>query len=419
MEVQFPFWPQNKVEAFGRKHRTGFIIMTLIRLLSTDMTTTAIALWAIITMNLGPMRCHGAEPPSQAVSTKEGRDIILVGAGIAGLSAALDAGRTGAQVTVVDMWSVFGGHAVMSGGLVCMVDTPVQRANGIGDSAELAIGDFLRHGDDANPEWVRFYVTQSRREVYDWLGQLGVEWAGLRKQFPGNSVRRQHEARGRGIGLVTPIYLACLEHTNITFLWNTKATGLRMASNRIVGVDATNLRTGDKVALRAPNVILATGGFESSLQLVREFWPQSLPAGISSSGILLGSGINSVGTGLTIAQNAGAALTNLDHQLFYATGLVHPRDPSFRRGLNSFNLQAIWINAQGRRFVREFEQMPNHKAAVPVMLKQTPPTYWSIFDSKSRPKFFVSGSGWDNPDTVEHEIFANPQMARWVKSART
>jgi uncharacterized protein len=226
-----------------------------------------------------------------------------------------------------------------------------------------------------------------------------VAWSRLFPQFPGNSVRRQHEAKGRGIGLVSPIYLACHGHTNIIFFWNTKVTGLLVESNRVVGV--------------------ATGGFENNLQLVREYWPQYLPKGIGSSGMLLGSGINSMGSGLTVATKAGAALTNLDHQLFYTTGLVDPRDPTFQRGNNSFNLQSIWVNAQGRRFVREFGKMPDPKSTLPSVLKQTPPTYWSIFGAKSRPAFFVSGTGWDDTNTVEREIFANPHMARWVKSART
>jgi len=118
----------------------------------------------------------GIGPPSRGA--EEGNfstqptnaDIVVVGAGIAGLAAALDAGRAGANVTVIDTWSVFGGHAVMSQGLVCLVDTPFKRARGIADSPDLAIGDFLTHGRDANPDWVRLYARESKGEVYDWLG---------------------------------------------------------------------------------------------------------------------------------------------------------------------------------------------------------------------------------------------------------
>ena len=52
---------------------------------------------------------------------------------------------------------------------------------------------------------------------------------------------------------------------------------------------------------------------------------------------------------------------------------------------------------------------------MPAVLRQTPATYWAIFDAGSRPQFFVSGSDWDDTNVVEREIFANPKLAQWVK----
>ena len=69
------------------------------------------------------------------------------------LAAAIEAEKAGATVTVLDMWSVFGGHAVMSEGGVTMVDTPVQRAQGIVDSPDIAYRDFLEYGEDADEHW--------------------------------------------------------------------------------------------------------------------------------------------------------------------------------------------------------------------------------------------------------------------------
>src|SRR5258706_4918102 len=102
------------------------------------------------------------------------KDVLIVGQGISGLCAALEAARAGAGVTVIDMGSVFGGHAVMSSGMVCMVDTPEQSTCQVTDSAELACQDFMRFGEDANAGWVRFFAKNSRREVYDWLHELGI-----------------------------------------------------------------------------------------------------------------------------------------------------------------------------------------------------------------------------------------------------
>ena len=304
----------------------------------------------------------------------------------------------------------------MSGGLVCLVDTPFQRATNVFDSPDLAIRDFLTHGVDANPDWVCLYARDSKREVYDWLNERGVVWTNLFELIPGNSVKRQHVAKGRGIGLISPIYRECLGWPNIHFVWNTKVTSLLIENGQVRGVRGFGLRDGSTSDFRATSVVLATGGFESNLELVQQHWPMALPALEGGAKVLLGSGINSLGSGFDVAITGGAALTNLDHQLFYSTGLVDPRDPSGRRGLNSFNPQSIWVNAQGRRFVREIVgSVPDFSGSVAAVLRQPQAMYWSVFDARGRAKFFVSGSGWDDTNNVQREIFANPRMSKWVK----
>ncbi|MBL9137596.1 MAG: FAD-dependent oxidoreductase, partial [Verrucomicrobiales bacterium] len=370
-------------------------------------------LTALIAMLIGRATCL-----SLAAAPSPKADLVVVGTGISGLAAALDAGRAGVNVTVIDLWSVFGGHAVMSGGLVCLVDTPFQRAANVADSPRLAIEDFLKHGEDANPDWVRLYARDSEREVHDWLVALGVGWSRLFPRLPGNSVQRQHEAKGRGVGLVSPIYRECLRWTNIHFVWNTRVTSLLIEEGQVRGVRGVGLRDGSTNDFRATSVVLATGGFESNLELVRQHWPTVLPALAGGAKVLLGSGINSLGSGFDLATTGGAALTNLDHQLFYSTGLVDPRDPSGRRGLNSFNPASIWVNAQGRRFVRELVgRVPDFGGSVPAVLRQPQATYWSIFDARGRAAFFVSGSGWDDTNNIQREIFDNPKMSPWVKKA--
>ncbi|HXJ75832.1 MAG TPA: FAD-binding protein, partial [Candidatus Dormibacteraeota bacterium] len=292
------------------------------------------------------------------------------------------------------------------------------RERHIADSPDLAIRDFLTHGGDANPDWVRLYARDSNREVYDWLDALGVGWSGLFPLMPGNSVQRQHSAKERGVGLISPIYRECLRWTNIHFVWNTKVTSLLIEGGQVRGVRGVGLRNGMTNDFRSQSVVLATGGFESNLELVRQHWPTVLPGLAGGAKVLLGSGINSLGSGLEVATGGGAALTNLDHQLFYSTGLVDPRDPSGRRGLNSFNAESIWVNAQGLRFVREFAgRVPDFGGSVPAVLRQAQATYWSVFDAKGRAAFFVSGSGWDDTNSVQRELFANPKMSAWVKQA--
>jgi predicted oxidoreductase len=101
-------------------------------------------------------------------------DALIVVAGIAGLSAALEAGRAGARVVIVDQSTVGGGHAILSNGAECMVDTPLQASRNIKDNLQLAERDFLNRGGDARPEWVARYVRETKAQLYDWFAGLGV-----------------------------------------------------------------------------------------------------------------------------------------------------------------------------------------------------------------------------------------------------
>ncbi|MEO1997202.1 MAG: FAD-dependent oxidoreductase [Planctomycetaceae bacterium] len=357
----------------------------------------------------GPQPANGQIAADAARQGQRDTDVLIVGAGISGLSAALDLGRSGARVTVIDMSSVFGGHAVMSQGGVSIVDTPTQVAAGIRDSAELATDDFLTWGEDAHVEWVKYYVRNSRHTIYDWLTELGVRFESV-ESAPGNSVNRFHQPSGRGIGLVTPIYRACLAQPGIRFEWNTRADQLLTADERVIGLKTRNLRTHVERDFRARAVILATGGFQSNLDMVREFWPGDVRF---PERILAGSGRNSIGLGHKLAQSVGGALVKMNHQWNYFTGIPDPRQPDSNRGLSAANMWGIIVNAQGRRFANLHNWA---KEVTPAMLAQTPATLWFVFDERSKPKFVVSGSDWADFDKVDRLILQNTAL---VKSAET
>jgi uncharacterized protein len=154
--------------------------------------------------------------PHVAQEKQELVDVLIIGAGISGLSAALEAARGGVSVLVVDMSTVGGGHAILSNGAVSIVGTPLQEQQKIADSPTLAEKDFLARGEDNDTRWVAAYVRDSREWLYDWLTDLGVSFQDLARSA-GNSVPRLHMTRGKGLGLVEPIYLACLRHPNIRF----------------------------------------------------------------------------------------------------------------------------------------------------------------------------------------------------------
>jgi succinate dehydrogenase/fumarate reductase flavoprotein subunit len=185
---------------------------------------------------------------------------------------------------------------------------------------------------------------------------------------------------------------------------------LLVHSGRVSGVRTRDLRSGGTRRLTAPAVILATGGFQSSLPLVREHWPAATKF---PEKILLGSGTNSTGSGHRLAQSAGAALLRMDHQWNYPWGLLDPRYPGMSRGLAARNLASIWVNVDGRRFVNE---TASPKIVVPALVAQQHATYWAIFDEQTKPLFTISGSDWVDFKTIERLIFSDPALVRTASS---
>ena len=349
-----------------------------------------------------------ADTPLKAQTSSE-PDVVIVGAGISGLAAALESARGGLTVTVVDMWSIFGGHAVMSTGGLSISGTEFQREQGIVDSPDLHAEDFLAWGEDADPDWVEYYANNSRTWIGDWLEALGVEWEAV-FQPAGNSVPRFHLTKGRGLGLVAPIYREVLRYPNVTFRWNFKITELIVEQGRVAGVHGEDLRTGEQDEIRVAHVLLATGGFQSNLEMVRRFWPDELE---EPTDLLVGSGLNSEGSGILLAEQAGAALHRMDHQWNYPWGLPHPSYPGEGRALSANNRASIWVNFQGERFVNE-QQSPRY--TFPAVVAQRPSSYWAIFDEDGKDSFFISGSGWSDPARVQTEVLDNADLTNVASS---
>jgi predicted oxidoreductase len=356
---------------------------------------------------LGVLACFltGATASSQG-QPRAGNDadVIIVGAGLSGLSAAVEIGRSGLNVLVVDMNSVAGGTAVRAGG-VALVGTPVQEQAGIHDSPDLAYADWMQWTEDGDAGWTRFYVEHSREIIFDWLTEMGVEFV---RVVPGhgNSVPRFHFTQGRAVYLVLPIYRAALGMQNVSFLWNTRVEELLIEDKRVNGIVMHDVRSGQQSTLRAPNVVLATGGFESDLERVIENWIPGLPL---PDRLLIGSSVRATGSGHEMAVSAGAALARINRHYIYVDGMVDPHDPQQSHSLTVGNEYSLWVNASGRRFTNEagFD-----KDILVDLLQQESSTYWMVFDHAARDKFGMRGAAWLNSPSEEHPILDNPQAAK-------
>lgn len=321
-----------------------------------------------------------------------------MGAGISGLSAALEAARSGLKVTVVELNSVPGGHAVISSGGLSLIGTPLQAKLNINDTPEIAERDFLRWGEDANAEFVRYYTRNSKIEIHDWMAALGTEFVNVSLNGAGNSVARFHSPRQQGLGLVAPVYREILRQGGVTFLFGHRATGLLTDKGRVTGVRMENLRAGKKSELRGGAVLISTGGFAANHDLVRASWPKSMPV---PDRVLTGGGFFATGNGMDLVRGAGGASRWLDHQWNYATGLPDPEDPS--RGYFSMAFSAIWVNAQGKRFALEQHEP---KVTIPLIAAQNPARFWAVFDAEGRKSFRIIHAGFTQ-DRI-NAIFEKP-----------
>jgi len=343
-----------------------------------------------------------SQPGCTPVTPVKDADVIVVGAGIAGLAAALEASAAGSRVLVIEANSVGGGHAVKAGGFA-LVDTALQRAKGIKDSPDLALQDLYRWGEDPDPHWARKYVDESAPEVYDWLTNLGVQFSTV-LDTPEDSVPRFHFTRGTAVNVIVPMLRKALQDPNIRFVWNTRVTEFVKINGSIKGVLSVNERTGFKAEWRAPTTILTTGGFQSNLEMVRQNWPagQTIP-----KPLYLGAGYFATGDGYRLAEFAGAKLRNMDRQEIFYSGVPDPRAADGQRALYAENPAAVWLGANGRRFINE---KADNRTLATTISEMKPTSYWLLFDKRGSRRLNLRDVSTQESATLRDEILANPEI---------
>jgi predicted oxidoreductase len=313
-------------------------------------------------------------------------DAIVVGAGLAGLAATAELADAGRRVILVDQESEtnLGGQAVWSFGGLFLVDSPEQRRMGIRDGAALAWQDWLgtagfdrldgEHPADLWPRrWARAYVEFAAGEKRDWLRALGVRffpvvgWAergsGL-AEGRGNSVPRFHIVWGTGPGLVEPFERRVRAHVDsgrVTLAFRHRVDtltatggavdgvqGVRLASDAARRGAPTNREVIGDFALRAPVVVVTSGGIGGNHHLVRGAWPASL--GTPPADLLTGVPAYVDGRMLGVARSAGANVVNGDRMWHYTEGVAN-HDPVWPgHGIRILpGPSSLWLDALGRR----------------------------------------------------------------------
>jgi predicted oxidoreductase len=294
--------------------------------------------------------------------------VIVVGAGIAGISAAIELLDRGRAVLMLDrdLEANLGGLARESFGGFWFADTSIQRRHRIWDSAELGLQDWLSYAefgkDDLWPRaWAEAYVHRSRCEVFDWLRGLDVEfmplplWVERGLYTPGNSVPRWHVVWGTGSRLARTLAGHLLAHPKrdrLEFAFGHRVTTLIETAGRISGC-AGVLETGSEAPgaefeAEGESVLLAAGGISGNLDRVRRNWPSC--CGSPPRILLNGAHRYADGRVHDAAERVGARITHLDWQWNYAAGVHHWMPDRSEHGLSLVPPKsALWLNWRGER----------------------------------------------------------------------
>ena len=292
-------------------------------------------------------------------------DVAIIGAGLAGITAAIELLGQGLRIVMIDRDSErnLGGLAMKSLGGMTLVDTPVQRLNGIHDSPEIALRDWLSCArfseQDIWPRrWAELYVNRSVVDIHDWLKPRGIRffpvphWVERGEFGDGNSLPRYHIIWGTGQHLVRTLIAELKSNTNsrnISYLYDHKVESLLFSDQKICGVRGREESTGAPFEIEAPIVLVASGGINGDIDRVRKEWDRSW--GRPPEHILNGAHRFADGTLHDAVKGIGGRVTHLDKMWNYAAGIHHPRPTVPMEGLSLIPPKsALWLDATGRRF---------------------------------------------------------------------
>ncbi|MBF1109312.1 MAG: flavocytochrome c [Solobacterium sp.] len=382
---------------------------------------------AIIEAATAALKQAGLEPSdlvSKNTSTTKAKDIeetvdvVVVGAGGAGMTAAITATDAGKKVIVVESQPIAGGNSVRSTGGMNAAKTPYQDKNefkeaagvektlataaekfadnetitalaatvksqwdayqanpqGYFDSVELMELDTMIGGKGKNnPELVKA-LAENSADAIEWLASIGAEVKNV-GAFGGASVKRIHrpvnaDGKVTAVGAyIVPILEKNLQDRNVQFLFDTTANEIIMKDGKAVGIKGTG-KDGHKVTINAKSVVIATGGFGANAEMVEKYKPEL-------KGFATTNAEGAQGQGIDMATAVGAATVDMNQIQIHPT--VHIEEDGnahlITEGLRGDG--AILVNAEGKRFYDEVSTRDKVSAAI---IEQTDKSAWLVVD---------------------------------------
>ncbi len=358
-------------------------------------------------------------------------DVVIVGAGLAGLVAAAELGDRGKSVVIVDQEGPqnLGGQAHWSLGGLFMVDTPEQRRMGISDSHDLALNDWMgsaqfdRPEDELPRQWARAYLDFAAGEMRPWLHDMGLRWfpvvgwaerGGSFADGHGNSVPRFHITWGTGPGVLEHFIRRCKDHQaagRLTIQYRHQVNRIEMQDGAAVGVSGSVLAADDAVQgaatsrdvvgdfrIDAGAVIVASGGIGGNFEMIRKVWPSDR-LGPCPANLLSGVPAHVDGRMIGIAEQAGGRLINKDRLWFYTEG-VRNWDPIWpAHGIRILpGPSSMWFDARGNRFAPPALPGFDTNGTFKAILNSGHDYSWFILTQKVIKKEFALSGSEQNPD---------------------
>lgn len=357
-------------------------------------------------------------------------DVIIVGAGLAGMVAAHEAVSRGRKVLMLDQEAPqsLGGQAFWSLGGLFMVDTPEQRRMGIKDSPELALNDWIGSAqfdrpEDVNPRlYAEQFVDWAAGPMRQWCFDLGMRWfpvvgwaerGGALAHGHGNSVPRFHITWGTGTGVIAPFVKRMIEYAaagQLKLGFRHRVTGLVTTDGAVTGLhgdvlENTTAARGQSTSRKvvgsfehhAAAVVLTTGGIGGDHARVRENWPV---ARLGKPPKMMVAGVPDYVDGKMqgIARAAGAGLINEDRMWHYCEGVQNWNPIWPNHGIRILpGPSSMWFDAKGQRmeapFLPGFDTLGTLKRIL-----QAGEHSWFILTQKIIEKEFALSGSEQNPD---------------------
>ena len=382
-------------------------------------------------------------------------DVIVVGAGLAGLVATHELTRRGKKVAVVDQENAanLGGQAYWSFGGIFLVDSPEQRRLGVKDSFDLAWNDWqgsagfdrLDGEDYWASRWARAYVEFAAGDKRAYLAEHGITflptvgWAergDLSAAGHGNSVPRFHIAWGTGTGVVEPFVDSARRAAArglVTFHHRHQVDELVFTDGAVTGVRGTVLAADDAARgapsnreavgdfeLAAQAVVITTGGIGANHDMIRRYWPQRM--GTAPKSMITGVPAHVDGRMLDIAADSGVRLVNRDRMWHYTEGIINwnPIWPDHAIRILP-GPSSMWFDALGRRLPQPF--LPGYDTLGTLRYLRTTPDIaqydhsWFILTQKIIEKEFALSGSEQNPDITSKSKKAVVQQRIFGKGA--